>query len=392
VTRLERRTIIAQGFVKASTWLLAFRVTCLLALMVSGALFVDYRTLDPSFCSAGSGCAQVRGSGFGYLFGTVPVPVIGLMAFGTLLVASLNSRSRPLLVPLSIVGGIAAIALIVLQAAVIRSFCWLCVVVDIAAIVLAPLALLAMRAKDKAQRGDLTTTAWLALAAIAGLAPQLWHAVRPEPRVPAGIRALYRPEKINVVEFADFECPHCRALHPRLHAIVREYGDRVNFKRLNLPLKSHPHAQDAARAAVCAEAQGKGAEMADALFEAEDVSSLANRRLAATLGLDVRRFAGCLTDPATDSRIEREANLLRNAGLKGLPTVYIGGRTVIGAQPDEVLRDAFERAARGADDRGVPAPLYATLVLAATAAVVWFGRRSSRTAPQAAPAGELPPT
>src|SRR6185503_6117111 len=96
----------------------------------------------------------------------------------------------------------------------------------------------------------------------------------------AVVRAVYEPGKINVVEFADFECPYCRALHPVLKRVIQDYpADRVHFVRKHVPLEMHELARPAARAAVCTEEQGKGEAMADALVQAE-LSEAAIRRAA----------------------------------------------------------------------------------------------------------------
>ena len=77
---------------------------------------------------------------------------------------------------------------------------------------------------------------------------------------------------ITIVEYLDYQCPACRRFHGTLKAGLKSYGDRVHFVRLNKPLASHFYARDAARAAVCAEAQSKLEPMADALFAAPDLS------------------------------------------------------------------------------------------------------------------------
>ena len=68
--------------------LFGVRLAAVLSLAVSAALLVDYISHTPTFCGVGSGCAAVRGSGFGYLVVSeiaVPVPALGLLAFAVLL-------------------------------------------------------------------------------------------------------------------------------------------------------------------------------------------------------------------------------------------------------------------------------------------------------------------
>ena len=60
--------------------------------------------------------------------------------------------------------------------------------------------------------------------------------------------------------------------------------------------------------------------------------------------------------------------------FQGLPTTFVGGKKIVGARGEEVYRDAFERAARGEGQRGVPAWLFLAVLGAGAAVVVWLGR------------------
>jgi len=188
------------------------------------------------------------------------------------------------------------------------------------------------------------------------------------------VQKLYLPGKINVVEFADYECPYCRRLHPELKAVIESYPGKVNFTRLNLPLKSHPFAHGAAQAQVCAREQGKGDPMADRLFAAEDLSPAHNRELAKELGVELTAYDRCISSGAADKLIEAESKILIDAGLQGLPTTYVGAKTIIGAQSETVFRDAFDRAAAGEGDRGIPASVYWPLCLLLLGGISWVGR------------------
>src|SRR6185436_1455724 len=108
-------------------------------------------------------------------------------------------------------------------------------------------------------------------------------------------------------EFADFQCPFCRKLHPLMTELLGEYEGRVNFVRLNMPLASHSQARGAARAYCCAEEQGKGPAMADALFQSETLSPEACEKLAESLGLSMPAFRTCVASPSTDARIDDES-------------------------------------------------------------------------------------
>ncbi|MFL5464046.1 MAG: DsbA family protein, partial [Gemmatimonadaceae bacterium] len=96
---------------------------------------------------------------------------------------------------------------------------------------------------------------------------------------------------ITLVEYGDFECPHCRRAHPIVQKVRRHMGDRLRFVFRNFPLsEAHPHAQHAAEAAEAAGAQGRFWEMHDLLFHNQDAledDDLVN--YAAKLGIDAQR-------------------------------------------------------------------------------------------------------
>jgi uncharacterized membrane protein len=359
-------------------WLVVLRVLSLVALAASAALLSEYLADSPSFCSAYSGCGVVRRSALAHVqLGEtyVPLPAFGVAGFAALFACSLFSRRLTQVV--AALGGAVALYLLYVQAFVIGHFCWLCVTTDVAALGAAGSAL-ALGTGAAPSTPRLRPWAWLAFGALAIAAPLVWPLVKLGPPVPASVLAYYRPGKLNVVEFADFQCPACRRFAGILKAELAPYGDRVHFVRLNKPLASHVFAKGAAHAAVCAEAQGRGEPMAEALFEAEDLSSPSITRLAKELGLDEARFQSCLIDPATAARVERESALLVPPELEGLPTTYIGGKRLLGVQSAEAVADALARAERGEGNAGVSGYLYVSMVALLALGVLRAGLRQPR--------------
>lgn len=362
-------------------WLLVLRLAALIGLLASSALLSDYTADAPSFCSAASGCGAVRASQFSHVQlgdgSFLPLPLLGVLGFAAVL--GLSLWSRKLAAGAAVIGGVVGLWLLYVQAFTIGHFCWLCVSTDVAALAGAGAALALSRsptgAPDLAER--LPRWSWAALGAWALGVPLLWPQLKAAPPVPDGVLKYYVPGKLNVVEFADFQCPACRRFHDVLKPVLARYGDRVHFVRLNKPLSSHRFAEDAARAAVCGEAQGKREPMADALFKASDLSPPGIDRLAVTLGLDAAAFERCMLDPATSARVAREAALLVPPELEGLPTTYIGGKRLIGVQAPEAVEDALERAARGEGNRGLSAFVFVPLALLAGLLVVRFGLRQT---------------
>ena len=75
--------------------------------------------------------------------------------------------------------------------------------------------------------------------------------------------------KVTVIEFTDFQCPFCgRHFEQTFGQIKENYVDsgKVKYVLRDFPLSFHPHAEEAAEAAECANDQGKFWEMHDELF------------------------------------------------------------------------------------------------------------------------------
>jgi len=361
-------------------WLLVLRVATLIALAASAALLSDYTADAPSFCSAASGCGAVRASELSHVSvgdgKFLPLPLFGLAGFGLLFAASLASRRATLLA--AALGGAVAAFLLYQQAFVLRVFCWLCVTTDVSALVAAGAAfMLRPSVWEEELRARLQSWAWWALGALAVAAPLTWPRVKAAPPVPPAVLALYRPGKVNVVEFADFQCPACRRFSGILKEALAGYGERVHFVRLNKPLEMHQYARDAAHAAVCAEAPFASEPMAEALFAADDLSPAGIDKVAANVGLDAKEFESCVLDAKTEARVERESAMLVPPELEGLPTTYIGGKRLLGVQSPEVVADALERAARGEGATGISGYVYLPMVALLGLLILRFGLRRS---------------
>ncbi|HKQ69124.1 MAG TPA: thioredoxin domain-containing protein [Polyangiaceae bacterium] len=326
---------------------LVFRLAMLIALGTSSALLIDYMRPLPAFCDVGSGCDRVRSSGYGSLLG-IPLPLVGQVGFAGLLVLSLfkGETARKATRLLAIVAGVTGMLLLLTQALVIGVFCKLCVAVDVSAVVAAFAGASGNLETDEAP-GKGVRWLWPVAALASVVLPGAWALVQPSPPVPREIASLWVPGKINVVEFADFQCPYCRQLHPLMVPLLDEYADRVHFVRLNMPLASHEHAHGAALAYCCADEQGKAAPMADALFQAPDLSPAGCERAAAAIGLSMPAYRECVANPKTEARVAAEMQRVKDAGLAGLPTVWINEKLLFGLRPVGELGAAFAEAANG---------------------------------------------
>lgn len=132
---------------------------------------------------------------------------------------------------------------------------------------------------------------------------------------------------VTLVEYGDFECPHCARAYPLVEGIRRYLGDQLRFVFRHFPLaEAHPHAQHAAEASEAAGAQGKFWEMHHALFEHQD--ALDNEDLliyAAQIGCDVRRASTELADGVYTKKVRGDFRGGVRSGVNGTPTFFING-------------------------------------------------------------------
>jgi uncharacterized membrane protein/predicted DsbA family dithiol-disulfide isomerase len=311
------------------------------------ASLIDTFAVSPTFC-AETGCATVRESAWAHPFG-IPMPVLGVVFFVAAIVLCFVDAPR-LRGAVALAGAAVGVCLLVVQALVIDAWCKLCLIADPAAIGFAALVL-----------GGATTLRFTparglamlpALGATFGMLA-LWSAPpapAPLPAVASGLPGFVEraqvPGTATVVEVVDFECPHCRRMHAKLTNAISRARTPVRMVRKMLPLDIHPNAVPAAIAYCCADAQGKGEEMAAALYAAapEDLTPAGCEKLAARVGCDVERYRRDLPKPR--ARVVAEAEEVAAAGVRFLPTTFIGDERIVGAGvPDQELTAMLHRAA-----------------------------------------------
>lgn len=163
--------------------------------------------------------------------------------------------------------------------------------------------------------------------------------------------------RVAIIEYADFECPFCRQFalesYPRILEEFIKTGKLKYFFR-DFPLGMHPHAMDAARAARCADEEGKLWEMTDSLFGNPVLEQKSLLERAETLGVDGVKFNECLSSGRYAREIQQGVSEARNIGIKATPTFLIGTieansdvvritNGIVGAQPYSVFKAELDK-------------------------------------------------
>ena len=153
---------------------------------------------------------------------------------------------------------------------------------------------------------------------------------------------------VTVVEFTDFQCPACAAMHPVLEQVLPTYGNKVRLVVRNYPLAKHAHARKAAEAADAANAQGKFFEYTALLFKRQnalDVPSL--KKYASEVGLDRARFDAELDKGVHAADVRHDLDDGEINGIDSTPTIFING-VKLNDLSQEGLRAAIDKALRKA--------------------------------------------
>jgi len=149
---------------------------------------------------------------------------------------------------------------------------------------------------------------------------------------------------VTIVEFTDFQCPACAAMHPVIEEVLKSYPNTVRFVVRDFPLNQHEYARKAAEAAQAANAQGKFFEYAAVLFKNQkilDVPSL--KKYATELGLDRARFDADLDRGVYTAEVAKDVSDGEMYGVGSTPTIFING-IQLKMLSAEGLKQAIDRA------------------------------------------------
>ena len=143
---------------------------------------------------------------------------------------------------------------------------------------------------------------------------------------------------LTLIEYGDYQCPHCAAADPLVRAVQNELGKELRFVFRNFPLtEMHPAAEPAAEFAEGAAVQGKFWEAHDAIFAwsrrhgPASLGAEAFAAIAKSLQLDGARLAADIESHLYLERIRDDFNGGVRSGVNGTPSFFINGTRFDGA-------------------------------------------------------------
>ncbi|WP_341843463.1 DsbA family protein [Chitinophaga caseinilytica] len=144
---------------------------------------------------------------------------------------------------------------------------------------------------------------------------------------------------VTLVEYGDFQCPHCGKAFPAVEDIVKKMGPGLRFIFRHFPLsESHAMAKPAAIAAEAAGRQGKFWEMHHGIFQNQAMLSVeALFAIAQHIGLDLEQFRNDIQDTALEDKVDADFESGVRSGVNGTPSFFINGHKYNGSYDEESL-------------------------------------------------------
>ena len=149
-----------------------------------------------------------------------------------------------------------------------------------------------------------------------------------------------------LVEYGDYQCPHCGTAYPVLKELRQAFGAELTFVYRNFPLTSvHEHAQRAAETAEWAALAGRFWDMHDYLYEHQDrLDDRGLRAAAAALGLDPGELQDAWDRHALIPRVKEDLLGGIQSGVTGTPRLFLNGARYDGPVGVPELTAALEAA------------------------------------------------
>jgi protein-disulfide isomerase len=157
-------------------------------------------------------------------------------------------------------------------------------------------------------------------------------------------------KSLEIVEFADFECPHCKEAQANMDKLAVDFPQaRIVFQ--NYPLPQHKAAPVAAAYGLCVAKLGGSSAFfpfAAAVFDGQDGfatpdgSTLTLNSAVTKAGLDPAKVSACAAEAATKAQVEASIKLAKDLNVNQTPTLLVNGRNIPANAPYETVKQIIE--------------------------------------------------
>lgn len=170
-------------------------------------------------------------------------------------------------------------------------------------------------------------------------------------------QATSTQDKVEVIEFFSYGCPHCYALQAQVVKWAAELPANAAFVRVPVSFGRREWGQ-LSRAYYALEATGDLARLDDALFDAIhkekralfDEDNLA--AWAAEHGVEAGKFRAAFQSPGVSAQAMRAEQLSRDYKINSVPSIIVDGKyVVLGRTHEEMLKVARQLVDKSAAER-----------------------------------------
>lgn len=153
---------------------------------------------------------------------------------------------------------------------------------------------------------------------------------------------------VHIVEFSDFECPHCATFAGVVTELAERYPDTIQITFRNFPLSFHPNARRVAEMSVCAHSQRKFWEFSNLAFARQrtlydDFDDDTLFDLAEEVGINSDEARDCLSSPFASASVDQDIEAGIALELRGTPTIYINGQAYNGRLDLDSLSSVIDK-------------------------------------------------
>lgn len=149
--------------------------------------------------------------------------------------------------------------------------------------------------------------------------------------------------KVTIIEFADYQCPHCKVASESFKKVTEKFKDKVKFIYLDFPVNPSGISKVVAEGSHCAEEQGKFWDYHYKAFEGQaTLDKDSPTKLAKELKLDEAKFKACLEGTKGKALVEKARSEGERIGVSGTPYLLINGRRYMGAHTVEAITKEIE--------------------------------------------------
>jgi protein-disulfide isomerase len=154
---------------------------------------------------------------------------------------------------------------------------------------------------------------------------------------------------VIVVEYGDFECPHCKQAAPAVRMMLARFPDQVHFVYRHFPVEAnHRYALEASEAAEFAHAQGKFWEMHDLLYNNQQhLQRNELRNYAGSLGLDLVMFDRQMDEHLYLSTVQSQFDSGQKSGVRSTPGFFVNNKIHDVSYGLHSLIDAVDKQLKG---------------------------------------------